>query len=70
MAAESIAAESIAAELEPLGSGVNELAENEFGDSDLAENSVVDSGSHWWGQGTALVQSTPAAGIRVRSSTT
>ena len=43
MAAESIAAESIAAELEPLGSGVNELAENEFGDSDLAENSVVDS---------------------------
>ena len=24
-------------------SGVNELAENEFGDSDLAENSVVDS---------------------------
>ena len=73
---------SMAADSETLVSVVNELGENEFGDSDLVGNSVVDSvvvvkSAMLWGRvevmdwfRARLVQRTPAAGISVRSSTT
>ena len=74
--------EAVVSESETLGSVVNEFGENEFGDSELVGNPVAGSAvvvkllmlegrvEVIGGFRERLAQSTPAAGIKVRSSTT